>query len=133
MALALYSYPCPCCGYFSHAEPPGSYKSCEICGWTDDPSQLRFATTRGGANRESLVQAQANFRSFGASDQKKLPGVRGSESQDERDPAWRVWNPKTDDTERSERSVGYGKSYPQDTTTLYYWRDTYWRTKARRL
>lgn len=133
MAAAVYSYPCPCCGYLSQSEPPGSYNSCEICRWTDDPSQLRFARTRGGANRESLVQAQENYRSYGASEHRKLPNVRVSGSEDLREPAWRVWNPKTDDTERSETSAGYGKCYPSDTTTLYYWRETYWRKRSSRL
>jgi len=132
MASALYSYPCPCCGYLSQCAPPGSYNSCEICRWTHDPSQLRYARKRGGANRESLVEAQENFRSCGASNEKKLPVVRKSGSMDARDPAWRLWNPETDDTERSETSVGYGKRYPADTTTLYYWRDTYWRKRTRR-
>jgi len=121
------SYPCPCCGYLSYPDPPGSYNACEICLWKDDPSQLRYPETRGGANRVSLVQAQENFRSTGASSHHELLHVRKSGSKDERDPDWRLWDSTTDDTERPTTSVGYGKSYPQDTTTLYYWRDTYWR------
>ena len=26
--------------------------------------------------------------------------------------------------------VEYGGTYPANSTTLYYWRDTYWRRKA---
>src|SRR6185295_4947122 len=130
-AIAPRSYPCPCCGYLSYDEPPGSYDSCEICLWKDDPSQLRYPETRGGANRASLVQAQENFRSTGASHHCSLPHVRESVSKDERDPGWRLWNRATDDTGRATTSDGYGMRYPTDTTTLYYWRNTYWRRKAK--
>jgi hypothetical protein len=130
-ATAPHSYPCPCCGYLSYAEPPGSYDSCAICLWKDDPSQLRYPETRGGANRASLAQAQENFRSTGASQSCGLPHVRESGPKDERDPAWRLWNRATDDTGRAPTSAGYGMSYPADTTTLYYWRNTYWRRKAK--
>ena len=40
-------YPCPCCGYLMFNEEPGSYDICEVCGWEDDLSQLRFATVAG--------------------------------------------------------------------------------------
>jgi hypothetical protein len=43
-----------------------------------------------------------------------------------------LWDLTTDDPGRSPTSEGYGKGYPQDTTTLYYWRDTYWRRKRNR-
>jgi Cysteine-rich CPCC len=125
------SYPCPCCGYLSHHEPPGSYESCEICLWKDDPSQLRYPETRGGANRSSLVKAQEDFRSTGTSEPRGLLHGRDCGANDERDSGWRAWNRTTDDTERPETSVGYGKSYPSDTTRLYYWRDTYWRRRTR--
>ena len=39
-------------------EPPGSYAICDVCGWEDDHVQLANPTMSGGANRESLVQAQ---------------------------------------------------------------------------
>ena len=126
-APASRSYPCPCCGYLSYSEPPGSYESCEICLWKDDPSQLRYPETRGGANRASLVEAQEDFRSTGAPEHRGLLCSRRPGSTDERDPGWRPWSRTSEDTERSPTSVGYGKSYPSDTTTLYYWRDTYWR------
>jgi hypothetical protein len=81
----------------------------------------------------SLVQAQENFCSYGASEHNRLLEVRGFGSNDARDPTWRKWDSRTDETERSETSVGYGKCYPSDTTTLYYWRDTYWRKRSSRL
>lgn len=79
----------------------------------------------------SLAQAQENFRSTGASSDRALLLVRESDSKDERDLGWRLWDRTTDDTERPETSVGYGRGYPSDTTRLYYWRDTYWRRTCR--
>lgn len=40
-------------------EPPGSYNICDVCGWEDDHVQLAHPRMRGGANHESLVEAQA--------------------------------------------------------------------------
>lgn len=51
-------YPCPSCGFLMFNEPPGSYSICSICGWEDDHVQLRFPAMRGGANKESLYEAQ---------------------------------------------------------------------------
>ncbi len=127
------SYPCPCCGFLAFSNPPGSYDSCEICRWEDDPSQLRFPEARRGANRASLIEAQENFRSYGASEHRRLHYVRTSSSADVRDPKWRSWDLNTDDPGRSETSADYGKGYPTDTTILYYWRDTYWRKRTRRV
>jgi hypothetical protein len=41
------------------SEPPGSYNICDVCGWEDDHVQLVNPRMGGGANRESLVEAQA--------------------------------------------------------------------------
>ena len=57
-------------------EPPGTFEMCEVCWWEDDPVQFADPTYRGGANSPSLIEAQANFRSFGASDPQFLDSVR---------------------------------------------------------
>jgi anaerobic ribonucleoside-triphosphate reductase len=57
-------FPCPCCGYLTSSEP-GSHDICPICDWEDDLSQLRFPRSGGGANHESLEEAQANFAKIG--------------------------------------------------------------------
>jgi hypothetical protein len=45
-----------------------------------------------------------------------------------RDPEWRPLDSSRDNIEYPERGVKYADSYPTDNTTvLYYWRDTYWR------
>ena len=52
-------YPCPACGFLQFAEPPGSHEICRLCGWEDDHVQLAHPRLRGGANKGSLVEAQA--------------------------------------------------------------------------
>jgi hypothetical protein len=61
-------YPCPCCGYYTYGEPPGtgSYNICPVCYWEDDPVQFADPTFAGGANEPSLERARKNFLVFGA-------------------------------------------------------------------
>lgn len=52
--------PCPACGFLTL--PPdhyGSYALCPLCDWEDDGLQLANPASAGGANRESLAEAQA--------------------------------------------------------------------------
>ena len=74
------TFPCPCCGFLVFDEPPGSYVICTICGWEDDAVQLANPCTRGGANSESLVEAQENFQSTPEADlsQYRMRFVRDS-------------------------------------------------------
>ena len=51
-------YPCPCCGFEVFTEPAGSSDICLLCGWEDDALQLRHPARAGGANRDSLYDAQ---------------------------------------------------------------------------
>jgi cysteine-rich CPCC protein len=120
-------HPCPCCGYLTFDEAPGSDEICEICFWQDDISQLRFQSTGVGANRVSLIEGQHNFDKLGASELRLIPHVRMPRPVDERDPEWRPINERTDNIEMSVHGVDYGQTYPEDSTTLYYWRHTYWR------
>jgi hypothetical protein len=55
------TFPCPCCGFLVFDGPPGSYAICEICGWEDDAVQSANPCTCGGANSESLAEAQEHF------------------------------------------------------------------------
>jgi hypothetical protein len=125
MAAPL-DYPCPCCGYLVFGAPPGSYAICPICFWEDDRSQLRFVHTTG-ANHVSLVEGQRNYLAFGACEERGKAYVRLPLPEEQRDYEWRRSDPEVDDIEEPRRGVNYGNSYPEDTTTLYYWRSTYWR------
>jgi hypothetical protein len=70
-------YKCPCCGYYTFDNKlDGSYDICEICFWEDDPIQLEDSTYEGGANKVSLIQAQNNFKKFGACEHAMIPYVR---------------------------------------------------------
>lgn len=120
-------YPCPCCGYIVHSEPPGSYHICPICFWEDDIVQLRFVLCPIGANRVCLAEAQKNFAQFGAETIDNKEHVRAPTPEDARDPLWRRLTRGLDKPEVFERGKLYGGSYPDDTTELYYWRPTYWR------
>ena len=108
-------FPCPACGFLVFSEPPGSYEICDVCGWEDDPVQLRHQLMGGGANKQSLAQSQAvalhiapvgvvQFREF------------------VRDPSWRPLSSGDLSADPSPRS---GLEYchaSADETVEYYWR-----------
>ena len=50
--------PCPACGFETLEDSYGSYVICDVCGWEDDGVQLANPCSNGGANRESLSEAQ---------------------------------------------------------------------------
>jgi hypothetical protein len=106
-------YPCPCCGFFTHDEEPGDFEYCDVCGWQDDLSQLRFPAMAGGANRLSLLESQRAFLA-----QALPPTAAGVD----RDPAWRPLDPDVDHIELPERGRDYGMTYAEDRTEYYYWR-----------
>ena len=81
-------YPCPCCGYHTLSEEPGSYGICPVCYWEDDKFQRENPDYAGGANHISLNEGIANYRKFGACEARFLPLVReplGEEMSDEKE------------------------------------------------
>jgi hypothetical protein len=50
--------PCPACGFLTVEGAYGLYAICGVCGWEDDPVQLANPADGGGANGESLIEAQ---------------------------------------------------------------------------
>lgn len=70
-------------------QPPGSYEICHVCFWEDDLAQLLDPWFAGGANRPSLVQAQANYCAHGAMESRFLANVKGVLPGDAKDPNWR--------------------------------------------
>ena len=64
--------PRPCCGHLVHEREPGFHQTCPICGWEDDLAQLRFPLMPGSSNTVSLLDAQQNYRDYGASERRSV-------------------------------------------------------------
>lgn len=118
-------YPCPCCGHQVFAEPPGSYDICMICFWEDDAAQLRFPQLADATNVVSLAEAQQNYVKFGAIEERFAGDVRKPTAEDALDPGFRPVSAEDDFETGPAEAEG-----PADTTTLYYWRPTFWRLAA---
>ncbi len=126
--LASSKFPCPCCGYLVFTQQPGSYQSCPICLWQDNLAQLRFPLMPNVANAVSLERAQQNFLECGAAEKRNAQLVRVPFDTETREADWRPLDATRDNIEEPQRGIDYADSYPiQDTTVLYYWRETYWR------
>lgn len=82
----MIDYPCPACGFFVFGEPPGSYGGCDVCDWEDDHVQLAHPRMGGGANTESLLEAQRHALTFVPLEVRTYRDVA-------RDPAWRPLQP----------------------------------------
>jgi Cysteine-rich CPCC len=121
-------FPCPCCGHLVFDQQPGSSQRCPICQWEDDLAQLRFPRMPGSGNPLSLEDAQRNYADFGASSRRLHAESRKPFDEEPVESGWRPLDPERDNIEEPQRGIAYADSYPlEDTTTLYYWRSTYWR------
>lgn len=70
-------FACPCCGYLTLDDPKsGSYEICPVCFCENDAVQNDDPSFAGGANEPSLTRARANFRRFGAVEERLVPHVR---------------------------------------------------------
>lgn len=103
-------------------EPPGSDDICLVCFWEDDLAELRWPAFAGGANAVSLVEAQRNFAKLGAIEERFAGDVRAPTPNEPLDPEWRPIA-ETDPFESPDDAA----PWPDDSTTLYYWRPTFWR------
>lgn len=112
---------CVCCGHLVHDDKPGSHAVCPICGWVDDVTQLRWPDRAGGANRESLVDAQTALRS-GYQDLPAGSGRRRATSAEPRDYRWRPFDTASDTIE----SRSATPAWPSNASPLryYYWLPT---------
>lgn len=68
---------CPCCGYKTLLDR-GRFEICDVCYWEDDGQDDYDAdVVRGGPNGPlSLSVARANYRQFGACEQRFVAHVR---------------------------------------------------------
>lgn len=118
-------YTCPCCGYFSFNDPPGSHDICAICFWEDDEVQLRQEWWDHGGANPPLRESQANYAKFGVCKPRLISCVRAPIAEDERDTAWFAL-PVLDEDLVLETKTGldyfnqYGRSALKG-EDLYYW------------
>ena len=108
--------PCPACGYSTIGEDTyGTYNICPVCGWEDDGVQLANPASGGGANRESLIEAQEQaLVDHPFEDQSPFQGFT-------RDPRWRPLN----EDEISKALHDKEESYWKNRAVLYP-SDAYW-------
>jgi hypothetical protein len=107
--------PCPSCGFLTVEGSYGSYDICKICGWEDDGVQLANPYSAGGANGESLAEAQK--RSLG-----QYPlSVEVSEGI-KRSPKWRPLSEKETEIYSEQKRREHWHN-----TAVLYEAETYWR------
>ncbi|MGW0664618.1 CPCC family cysteine-rich protein [Streptodolium elevatio] len=115
--------PCPCCGHQMFGEFH-MYEICSVCFWEEEPLQLRYPTAPWGPNHGlSLIECQANYQRYGACREDMLKHVRPPNPDEPLDPGWRPLDPMRDAFETATGDT----PMPDDLTTLYWWRPTYWR------
>jgi hypothetical protein len=126
-------YPCPCCGYLTFEEPPGSFDICPICCWEDDLVQLAFPDMAGGANKCSLIEGQRRFASLGACEPRLIPNTRLPEKHERRDTRWRPIDPHNDRHLRWESKEDHSlwQTVKDGHMCLYYWLPEYWLNRPR--
>lgn len=124
-------YPCPCCGYLTFSEPPGSFEICPICFWEDDLVQLAFPDMAGGANKCSLIEGQRNFASFGACERRLVANSRQPKSDEHRDARWRPIDPNADRHLRWQSRPDHDlwQTVKDSRICLYYWLPDYWLSR----
>lgn len=81
-------FTCPCCSYKT-LEERYNYETCLICKWMDDDIQEDFPDFNGGANKESLREAQKNFKEIGKCSKLLLHRESAPVSQYEKDKDWK--------------------------------------------
>jgi hypothetical protein len=75
MNKAEVKYSCPCCGYLTLDDKPGSFDICPVCYWEDDNIQRNDSDYKGGANGISLTEARENYKKMGAISAEYLDNV----------------------------------------------------------
>lgn len=110
---------CPACGFLVLSEGYGCYEICEVCGWEDDGVQLANPTSGGGANTESLAEAQARIL-------ERIPPGQGVRDGLQRDDSWRPLDAEELAEAESRRAVRHWHS-----RAILNPGDAYWLSKPR--
>ena len=110
--------PCPTCGFRTVPEAfYGSYNICDVCGWEDDGVQLANPACGGGANRESLIEAQRAALARHPLSQQEVDGYH-------RDQSWRPLNTNEIDAAEAEREEKYWRNKAVFDLSDAYWLKT---------
>lgn len=61
---------CPCCGYHTLCDPPGSYDICPVCYWEEDCGTVDWCdmSSWGGANHMTIEIGRRNYEASGTCD-----------------------------------------------------------------
>ena len=115
-------FTCPCCGYRTLPDFPGSFCICNVCYWEDDPVQLLDPAYRGGANTLSLLESQVNYGKLKVSDVRFSDNVRPPGVEESRDPEWRP--AVQSDLARARTPASLSDEEYRRLETWYYWKKT---------
>jgi len=116
--------PCPCCGHLVFDQVLGSYPNCPVCAWEEDEVQLRWPSLVAGPSKESLLESQQRFLRSGVAYERMRSFVRPPLDDEPVDDGWR---PIDLDVDSFERPFERALPWLDDWSTLYWWRETFWR------
>lgn len=106
---------CPACGFLTICEGfYGTFSICDVCGWEDDGVQLANPACGGGANRESLIEAQANALREHPLEEAETLGIRRAAN-------WRPLNPEEIAVAEADRKEKNWKN-----KAVYHEAEAYW-------
>jgi hypothetical protein len=106
---------CPACGFLTLTGITyGSYMICEVCDWEDDGMKLANPACGGGANRESLIDAQLAALDRFPIDVAEAEGVS-------RSAAWRPLNASETALALEQREQKYWMNSAIVDVTQCYW------------
>jgi hypothetical protein len=107
--------PCPSCGFLVFATGSyGSYEMCPVCDWEDDGVQLANPASCGGANQESLAEAQDGVLA-------RFPLTMRTHGQFKRSSEWRPLSESERGTFQKQASMAWWPNRGVVDPTQVYW------------